>query len=52
MNLTNLFPEKNWEIARMLCQGQMRSVALCKKKIKFGDQEMTCNYPCRTDRPK
>lgn len=50
MNLTNLFPEKDWEITRMLYQGQMRSVALCKKKIKFGDQEMTCNYPCRTDR--
>lgn len=51
MSSTDPFPEKDWKIDRMFFQGQIRTVAICKKEISFGNTNIKCNYICRKDRP-
>ena len=51
MTTKQLFPETEWETKRMYFQGQMRTVAICKKTVTFGGKEFKCGYPCRKDRP-
>ena len=51
MTTDALFPENEWETKRMYFQGQMRTVAICKKPVTFGRRELKCGYPCRKDRP-
>ena len=51
MTFTELFPESDWETKRMFFQGQMRSVANCKKTMIIGGRKLKCGYACRKDRP-
>ena len=50
MDANDAFPETDWEIKRMLFQGQMRTVAICKKTFLFCNHIMKCLYTCRRDR--
>lgn len=51
MEQTDPFPEKDWKFDRFFYQGQIRSMAICKKKVIFGNTEIVCGYYCRKDRP-
>lgn len=44
MDYSQIFPSELWKQKRMLSQGQMKTVYLCKKFLK-------CEYICRQDQP-